>query len=504
MNNPSSVSNIIKLVHSLKVNEKRYVVIHLSKHKKDNNLLKLYRIISDDRTITDTSIQKKVKDKKMLSQLNENKYMLYQVILDALHHFHLRSSPYARILSMMHQSEILLSKGLAESRRELLMKSSRMAEKYELKQLQLELLRLRDMYFYEDPTAASIYPETKQLATEVISQAELKFLNNEIASYLLNHGYRPEPKKLKQLIETVNKLKAQQSKSKSFYDEFFYMKNLSACYPLLGKNAEGYKEGIKLLQLFKDNSDMLKMETWKVRYLSILSLLISVFSRGVYKPADIDYVYNEIQKLDLPDAMKATSYINLLDTYIQSGEYQDSDAIVNYVLDNVDFLKENLPATNKLILFFNMAITHFGLGNYSGALKWINEIINSTDKNTPDGGITNIARIVRLIIYFELDYTDLLEYDLRSTYRRILKQEVRYKFDQILLKFISKGGSAVDKASLKKLLEQTRGELVKLSETEESRVLRYFSFISWLDSKIENRPFGEIEREKARKSRSSY
>jgi hypothetical protein len=501
MNNPARNSNIIKLIHSLKINEKRYVVLHLSKHRKNNNLLKLYKIISADKNITDGDIQKKIKDKKLASQLNENKYMLYLTILDALHHFHLRNSPFARILTMIHQSEILLSKGLTEARMELLLKASRMADEYELPQLKLELLHLRDFYFYELSASKDILAETKQLSDLVVSQGELKYLNNEIGSYLLNRGYRPEPVLLKQLIGAIDRLKKSNTGSNSFYEQYFYYKNLSACYPLIGKSEEGYKCGIKLLKLVDENRNMLKLDLWRVRYLSVLNQLISVFSRGVYKPDALELVYKEIQKLDVSENMKATTYINLLDTFIQSGEYRGSENILNYVLKNIDFFKENLTYISGVILRHNIALIFFGLEKYSDALYWVNDIINNSDKNMPDAGFTNMARILRLIIYFELDYTDLLEYDLRSTYRRILKQEERYKFDQILLKFITKSGSATDKATLKNLLIQTRDDMVKLSETEEARVLRYFSFISWLDSKIANRPFAEIERDKARKSR---
>src|SRR5580693_5953919 len=123
-------SNLVKLIKSLKKNEKRYIFIQLSKHKGSSNLLRLYSLINDTDSISEEIIAQKIPDKKFNSQLKINKHNLYYLILDALHSFHLRGSVYGRILNMLHQAEILSAKGLTSARNELLQKAGKLADEH--------------------------------------------------------------------------------------------------------------------------------------------------------------------------------------------------------------------------------------------------------------------------------------------------------------------------------------------------------------------------------------
>ena len=69
-----------------------------------------------------------------------------------------------------------------------------------------------------------------------------------------------------------------------------------------------------------------------------------------------------------------------------------------------------------------------------------------------------------------------------------------------MLKCIGKLISINGKRELELFMEQTRAELLTISKTKtEIKTLEYFDFVSWLDSKIEHRPYAEIIREKAKR-----
>ncbi|HSH64952.1 MAG TPA: hypothetical protein VLB84_03940, partial [Bacteroidia bacterium] len=87
-------SNLVKLIKSLKQGEKRHITLELSRYKKENNLLKLYQLISNSNSVSDSGIRKKIKDKNFISQLSLNKHKLYIAILEALQTLHLNGSPY--------------------------------------------------------------------------------------------------------------------------------------------------------------------------------------------------------------------------------------------------------------------------------------------------------------------------------------------------------------------------------------------------------------------------
>jgi len=104
-----------------------------------------------------------------------------------------------------------------------------------------------------------------------------------------------------------------------------------------------------------------------------------------------------------------------------------------------------------------------------------------------------------LILHYELDNTELIEYFVKSTYRLLYKRKRLYKIETHILKFIK--NKLPNIFSQKDLIKAFKKELPILRAFQkdpfEQKAFRYFDFVSWLESKIENRPFAEIVKEKA-------
>jgi|GEM_PF-2284211 len=491
-------SNLVKLIKSLKKNEKRYVAIYLSKHKSGNNLLKLYNVINDSETVSDEVIARKIKDKKVISQLKINKHNLYYLLLDALHNFHLRGSVYGRVLNLLHQAEILSSKGLNIARKDLLDKAAKLADEYELSELKLEILRLQNHEPSDINVSNTIHKETRKLAARITEEDTIKHFNNRLSLYQRKVGQRLTPTQMKYLEkEMLSTIKKLSFSSNSFFNQFFYFRILSLYHTMSGNTYEAFDNDMKLTRIFKENPKMLDLQIWKDRYLSAISRLITSSSL-VGKNDMLPFLSNEIQNLDISDKRKAFADINILDAYMQVGEFENSYELVKQVEENTDFYHRNLGPANRTALYFNLAVLNFGLENYSKSLQWINNIINNPDNHSENMGIHFTIRILRLILYYELQYFDLLEYELRSTYRYIIKEKNPYKFDQAVFSFIRRTVSVYDKAKIRKAMEQTRTDLVKISKIKtEQQTISYFDFISWLSSKIENKKFADLVRQRA-------
>jgi hypothetical protein len=498
-------SNLVKLVKSLKKNEKRYISLQLSKHKGGTNLLTLYNLINDTDPINDEVIAKKIPDKKFISQLKINKHNLYYLILDSLHSFHLRGSVYGRILNMLHQAEILSAKGLSIARKEILQKAGKLADEYELSELKLEVLRLQNLEPGDIAESTIIHNEAKKLSERIQEENKIKYLNNKISLYQRKVGQRLTGTQLKylekQMLSTIN---AQSFQGDTFFNQFFYFRILSLYHSMAGRVHEAHENDMRLLNLFKQSPNMLELQMWKDRYLSSLSRVITSSSL-IGKNELLATISEEVKNLDISDKRKAFADINILDAYMQMGEFEKSEELVKRVENNIDFYHKSLGPANRTALYFNLSVLNLGLEHYSRSLNWVNAIINNPDNHAKDVGIINIIRILRLILYYELKYHDILEYELRSTYRFLSKQKNLYKFDQIVLQFIRKNVSLYNRDKIKKVMEQTRNSLVKLSKVKtEQQTLSYFDFISWLDSKIENRRFTDLVKEKVKERLSKY
>ena len=114
-----------------------------------------------------------------------------------------------------------------------------------------------------------------------------------------------------------------------------------------------------------------------------------------------------------------------------------------------------------------------------------------------------LARIISIIVNYELGKEDLLEYTVKSAYRFLYKKNKLYQIESILLDFMRK---TMPKIHTQKQLIDAFLKLRTLiidahKDPFERNMLHYFDFISWLESKIESRPFAEIIKEKVKRYR---
>ena len=143
---------------------------------------------------------------------------------------------------------------------------------------------------------------------------------------------------------------------------------------------------------------------------------------------------------------------------------------------------------------------YFGLGDYAKANYYLNQFLNKQEIDFRSD-IQSFARIMRIIIHFELGNQDLLEYTIRSTYRILYKRKRLYKIESLILHFIRKKMSKINTPqNLIAAFKELKHEFEKISKDpfEKETLVAYFDFISWLRSKIENRPYAEIIRENAK------
>jgi hypothetical protein len=112
--------------------------------------------------------------------------------------------------------------------------------------------------------------------------------------------------------------------------------------------------------------------------------------------------------------------------------------------------------------------------------------------------IQGMARIFNLILHYELGNSDSLEYFVKSTYRFLLKRNRLYKVESIVLNYLRKNANLFSQREVIESFKKLREELVPLSQDPfEKKAFEEFDLLSWLESKIEKKSFGEIVRSKS-------
>ena len=164
----------------------------------------------------------------------------------------------------------------------------------------------------------------------------------------------------------------------------------------------------------------------------------------------------------------------------------------------IEYTKTISESQQDAVWLYRASYTHFGLGDHNRSLFYLNNILNSKKHEIKRGDVFAFAKIFQLFIHYELGNVDLIEHILRSTQRFFIKSGRMLKYEELVLKFIR--NTLIANNSKKDSIEsfkRFRSQLEVLADNpNEAMMLEYFDLDAWLQSKIENRSFAEVVRDK--------
>jgi hypothetical protein len=121
------------------------------------------------------------------------------------------------------------------------------------------------------------------------------------------------------------------------------------------------------------------------------------------------------------------------------------------------------------------------------ALRYINEFLNNADAELKQDTYC-IARIINLLIHFELENVELLENEIKSAHRYLSHRDRIYGFEQSILKFLNKAINLPANENYKMLWTILNSDWNKLQNDRfEKQVFQYFDFMRWLELKMDNK-----------------
>jgi len=173
-----------------------------------------------------------------------------------------------------------------------------------------------------------------------------------------------------------------------------------------------------------------------------------------------------------------------IETYYKSGQHQKGYNMLSEMKTKVIEYNASPNSKRTMALFTFASFICFTTKNFNAALWWLNSILNNTRKDLFDQELS-FARILHLMIHYELGNELLLESAVKSTYRFLYKRDKLYKFEKLVLDFIRKSFRI---NSQKKLKEEAH--LLKLSvialykDDKEKRIAELFMLDKWLEKKF--------------------
>ena len=176
-------------------------------------------------------------------------------------------------------------------------------------------------------------------------------------------------------------------------------------------------------------------------------------------------------------------FLHLINKHYLEGTFSEGVSLIPELAKYLNTKKYNWDEYRIMVFNYRIACLYFGDEDYDNAIEYLNKIIN--EKVTSyRSDIQCFARILCLLAHFELGNRHLVEYQIRSVYRFLLRVEEMQAVQQAIFNFLKRTQKTLP-SELNTEFKKLHAELLPLEKMHfESRPFLYLDIISWLEGKM--------------------
>lgn len=510
--------HLFQLIKSLSKSEKRNFRLYVNRMRSGEGakFLQLFDILDKQDEYNEKAVLEKSKDIKP-QQLSNLKAHLYKQLLKSLRLKQVASDPEIIIRESIDYARVLYNKSLYSQALKVLEKARSQAENNHRSILKMEIIEFEknvEMQYITrnlDNRTDELIGESVETAHQIASSQKYSNLALKLYSLYLKIGSARNKKDMLAVSSFFNsRFEPPDDIGKcSFYEKLYIYQSYVWYYYIIQDFLMCYKYATKWVELFRENRDMIALQT--DMYLKGMNNLLGALHMLRYHSkfeAELEHLRGLIRYEAIAFNDNNTmlyymfSYTHSINHHFLEGTFDDGLKLVGEINRFISAYSRNLDNHRILVFYYKLASLYFGSGDFRSALRYVNYVLNYKDISLR-GDIHSFARLLNLVTHFELGNDELVEYQVRSTYRFLSKMENLQEVQRYILDFL-RGLRQVRAGQLKDEFVRLKDKLVGLeSNPFEKRAFLYLDIISWLESKIEDRPVQEVIREKAIKERQS-
>lgn len=496
-----------ELVHSLNKGEKRHFKLYAQRNtqKKESKFIQLFQLL-DKMVVFD---EQKVEEflSRGVSNKSKLKSHLYQSIMTSLHLLNKDKLEF-QIREQISYAQLLYRKGLYKQATAQLERAKKLALDNEQLLQALEILKYEKLIktktikgnHYKHAVDLTYTSQTIQAKVEeesFWSDFSLKLYNHylkighvrnsqefeSIRSYFINCTSRKKPVastfhgELCRIQSHVWYHYIVQDFSSYFRYSLAWVEHFEQREKWQNEDFDSYMKGLYncLVALF-----YLREPRQFTQYQSKLNQFIAQ-NKGSFMPnTDLNaFFYSTVSRINL---------------YIAQGEYQKGYNEIPKIYEELTAVEDKLDAHRRLSLLFKLGKVCFGASRFKEALHYFN-LIDQSKANDVRNDIHCYSRILSLLAHFEIQNDYLIEYQIKSTYRFLLKMESMDNVERAILSFLQSTLSHPRAELLPRFLALQKRLLILSKDQFSRRAFLYMDLMAWLQSNIEKRNIEEIVKE---------
>jgi hypothetical protein len=506
---------LFQLIHSLEKSEKRHFKLYIkrSSAKEDLKIIRLFDALDRQTEYDEKHLLKILKDftKPQLSNLKTH---LYKQLLASLRLLKTNENIDLKLSEHLDNARLLYNKGLKIQSLHILERAKELAKANQKMNFLVQVISLEKKIETLHITRSSLEKtellaqESLDISSHIDRVTRLSNLALLLYRWYVQNGHARNVEDEKDIRYFFKKsLPVDTNAIHGFYEKL-YLYQSYCWYGFIRQDfLMYYRYSQKWIDLYKENEVMLAVETG--HYIKGMHTLLNAhFDLHNFKQFDI--TLRQFEKFaKTPAATQhdnfrthTSIYINSarINQFLMQGDFREGLAIVPEVENKLKEYALFVDSHRIVVFNYKFASLYFGAGDYNTAIDYLQNIIND---NQP--GLRNdlqcYARLMHLLCHFEIGNEEILESLIKSVYRFMERMKTLTVIEEAIFTFL-RHSFKVKAKYLKPELEAFLKKIKHLEKNRfETRSFAYLDVISWVESKVYERPMGDIIHEKYMKSK---
>lgn len=505
--------NLFVLVKSLSQSEKRQFKLYANRldFNNDAKFMLLFSLFDKMSAYDEVVILKSnIVTKQQLSNLKAH---LYKQILVSLRMNPVNQNTRINIREQLDFATILYHKGLYKQSLSILDKAKQMAIQNQEKNIAYEIVELEKVIESQYITRSNkgradvLAMESKELSQQNVIASKLSNISLQLYAIMLQSGYAKNEAERQNIENYFQKnLPKYDFETLGFREKLWLYKAHLWHSFLIQDFVACYRYSKKWVDLFYDNEKMIvNNPVWFIKG-------NSYFLECLYFIKHKSYFENYLQKFEkivvAPDFPKNDNLLSLqflcsananLNLCFLEANFDQGLTLVDGILKNLKKHENRIDGHHVMVLYYKIACLYFGLDDYQKCIFYLKKIIDNKQLSMRED-LMCFARVLSLIAHYDAGLDADLEKQAKSTYEFLIKMNEMHDVQREMIEFLKNIENFYPRELKSELFKLHQRLKILEKKPFENRAFLYLDVISWLESKIENRPMLVIIQEKYKRN----
>jgi tetratricopeptide (TPR) repeat protein len=504
-----STDILFQLIKSLEKAEKRHFKLYIrrSSGKQDLKIVRLFDVLDKLKDYDEKSLLKKMPGVTK-PQLANLKTHLYKQLLASLRLLKSADSLDLQLNEQFDYAHILYKKGLFLQSLRILDRAKETAKANQkfnfLPQIISLEKRIENLHITRSmqDRAEILSAEANEVSRHIDMVARLSNLALKLYSWFVQHGHARNEEDEKDVRQFMRGHITNDVWEQTGFYERLYLYQSYTWYAFIRQDfLQYYRYTRKWVDLFAEQPLMVRVETG--HYIKGLHNLLNAHFdlrnyREFEKALQQFVKVAETGRVKDHDSFRILAFIYIstarINQHFMLGTFKQGLLLIPGIEEKLEDYHLFTDSHRILVLNYKFAMLCFGSGDYNRSIDYLQKIIN--DKTNLRYDLQCYARVVHLMAHYELGNDMLMESLSKSVYRFMAKMKNLTVVEEAMFKFL--------RQTLPLSPRQLQPEFNKLLHTIkhleknrfETRAFAYLDIISWVESKVYNKPMGTIIHEK--------